>query len=454
MPHNKMATMPMQKLVLSSGIPVMFSLALTAVYNIVDSAFVSNMDMYGEEGLNALTLAFPVHIFVVAMCIGTGVGASVLISRYLGEGNQKATCDVTNNTIFLGFILMAIIMAFGYWGSGAYIGSQTVNPIIYEMGVDYLQITCIISFGSVFFSCYEKLLQSTGHNVHSTIAQVIGSITNIILDPIMIYGWLGCPAMGVKGAAYATVIGQTFAFILTYVFHKKYNRQISGSVKGFRPNLAIIKQIYIIGAPAIVAQGLISIMAYSLNIIFVMASESIVTVYGLYYKIQQFVIMTVFGLRDATMPIISFTYGSRNKERLKDSIKYLLIYTFVIMGLGTVLFELFATPIASAFGLSGDTMTLCIWAIRIISVSFLFAGFNVSCQAIFQAIDSGKNSLIISFARQIVFVLPVAYLFTQLTMRNFDYAWTVWLTFIIAESCTALIAFVLLKKDWKGKISA
>lgn len=453
MKNSKMATMPMKKLVLTSSVPVMFSLALQAVYNIVDSAFVSNMDTYGEEGLNALTLAFPVHMLIVALCIGTGVGASVLISRFLGENNQAATKKVTANTIFLGFILTAVIMSFGFLACEAYIGSQTSNPIILEMGVNYLRITCIISFGSVFFAVFEKLLQSTGHSLYSTIAQVTGSIVNIILDPIMIYGWFGFTAMGVKGAAYATVIGQISAFILTYLFHKKFNKHISGKIKDFKPDFAIIKQIYIIGFPAIIAQALISIMAYCLNIIFVMASESIVTVYGLYYKIQQFVIMAIFGLRDATLPIISFTYGTKNKTRLKDSIKYLLIYTLSIMFVGTILFEIFAIPIASAFGLSGTTMDLCIWAIRIVSLSFVFAGFNVACQAIFQAVDSGVNSLVVSFARQIVFVLPVAYVFTKLTISNFDYAWTIWLTFIIAEAGSALMSLILLKKDYKHKIN-
>lgn len=452
MQHNKMATMPIKKLILSTGIPVMFSLALQAVYNIVDSAFVSNMDTYGEEGLNALTLAFPIHMLIIALCIGTGVGATVLISRYLGEKNDHATREVTSNTIFLGFILTAIIVSFGFLGCEFYIGSQTNNPIIFEMGVSYLRISCIVSFGSVFFAVFEKLLQSTGHSLYSTIAQVTGSIVNIILDPILIYGWFGISAMGVKGAAYATVIGQIAAFLLAYFFHRKFNKHISGKFKSFKPNLTIIKQIYLIGYPAIVAQALISVMAYSLNIIFVMASESIVTVYGLYYKIQQFVIMAIFGMRDASMPIISFTYGSGDKERLKESIKYLLIYTLSIMFAGTILFEIFAIPIASAFGLSGDTMELCIWAIRIVSLSFVFAGFNVACQAIFQAIDSGLKSLVISFARQIIFVLPIAYIFTKIAIINFDYAWTVWLTFVIAEVVTCIISVLLLKIDFKKKM--
>lgn len=447
-----MEIMSMKKLVLTSSIPVMFSLSLQAVYNIVDSAFVSNMDSHGEEGLNALTLAFPVHMFIVALCIGTGVGASVLVARYLGERNIATARLVTSNTIFLGFIITAVVMLFGYWGADAYIHSQTDNPIICEMAIDYLKINCIISFGAVFFGIFEKLLQATGHSFYSTAAQVTGAVVNMALDPILIFGWLCFPAMGVQGAAYATVFAQTVAFILAYLFHRKFNKQISESVRHFRPNAAIIKQIYIIGFPAIVAQALLSMTAYGLNVIFVMASESIVTVYGLYYKIQQFVIMLVFGLRDATMPIISFNYGMKNQQRLKQSIFYLLLYTIVIMLAGTIFFEIFATDIAAAFGLSGESMQLCIDAIQIISFSFVFVGFNVACQGIFQAVDSGSKSLLISMARQVVFVLPVAYLFTQLAIFNWEYTWTVWLTFIIAEVMTCVIAIPLLKSDYKKKL--
>lgn len=447
-----MASMPMQRLVLTSSIPVMFSLSLQAVYNIVDSAFVSNMDSHGEEGLNALTLAFPVHMFIVALCIGTGVGASVLVARYLGERKVSRARLVTTNTIFMGFIITAIVMLFGYYGAERYIHSQTDNPIIREMAIDYLQINCLISFGAVFFGIFEKLLQATGHSLYSTAAQVTGAIVNMVLDPILIFGVWCIPAMGVQGAAYATVFAQTVAFLLAYLFHRKFNKQISDSIRRFKPSLVIIKQIYIIGFPAIVAQALLSMTAYGLNVIFVMASEGIVTVYGLYYKIQQFVIMLVFGLRDATMPIISFNYGMKNQQRLKQGIFYLLLYTVVIMLAGTVLFEIFATDIAAAFGLSGESMKHCIDAIQIISFSFVFVGFNVACQGIFQAVDSGSKSLIISLARQVIFVLPVAYFFTQLAIFNLEYTWTVWLTFIVAEVVTFLIAIPLLKKDYKTKI--
>ncbi|WP_317854895.1 MATE family efflux transporter [Chakrabartyella piscis] len=453
MENNRIATMPMKKLVLSSSIPVMFSLALQAVYNIVDSIFVSNMDANGEEALNALTLAFPVHMFIVAICIGTGVGASVLVSRYLGERNTEKTKAVTKNTVFLGLILTTIIVLFGVFCTEFYIGSQTVNPIIYEMGVQYLRITCIISFGSVYFAVFEKLLQSTGHSLYSTIAQVTGSIVNIILDPIMIYGWFGVTAMGVRGAAYATVIGQTCAFLLAYHFHRKYNQHISDSFKGFRPDCNIIRKIYVLGFPAIVAQALISIMAYCLNVIFVLASESFVTVYGLYYKIQQFVIMAIFGLRDATMPIVSFTYGSKNKERMKECIKYLFIYALSITLIGTILFELFAVQIASAFGLSGTTMELCIKAIQIVSLSFVFVGINVASQTVFQSVGSGVESLVVSFLRQIILVLPVAYGFTRLVMVHADYSWSIWLTFIIAEGLTAIVSIIYIKGIYAKKIN-
>lgn len=451
MKNDKMATMSIKKLMLTTGIPVMFSLALQALYNIVDSAFVSNMATNGEEGLNALTLVFPVQMFIVALSVGTGVGAMVMISRFLGLQQPDKAKIVTSNAIFLGFILSAVVIMFGFFLGEMYISSQTNNEIIYEMAVDYLKINCYLSVGCVFFGIFEKLLQSTGRSLYSTIAQICGAVVNIVLDPILIYGWFGFEAMGVVGAAYATVIGQIVGFLMAFMFHLRLNKHINGGIKSFKLDGEVIKKIYIIGFPAIIAQGLISIMTYFLNVIFVMASESIVTVYGLYYKIQQFIIMMVFGLRDAAMPIISFSYAT-NKQRLKQSIKYVFIYALGLMVVGTIAFEVFANIIASAFGLSGETMSLCISAIRLISLSFLFAGFNISTQAVFQSIGSGVKSLVISFARQIVFVLPVAFLFTQLAISNADLTWTVWLTFIIAETITAIIATIMLVVDYKNKV--
>lgn len=403
---NKMGTMAVNKLMLGMGIPIIISMVLQAVYNIVDSAFVSNMAEGGEEALNALTLAFPVQMFMVAIGIGTGVGMNALLSKTLGQGDREKVSRIAGNGEFLAIIIYLVFLLFGVFGVRGYISSQTTNPVIVEMAVQYLRICCVISFGIIAFSIFEKLLQSTGLSQYSTIAQVVGAIVNIILDPILIYGLLGLPKMGVTGAAYATVIGQICSGGLALYFHITKNKDVKNGIKFLKPSSKIIKDIYSIGLPAIIAQALMSVMTYGLNVILVGVSENMVTAYGLYYKIQQFILFAAFGLRDAITPIVSFNHGMRNKERIKLGIKYGMKYTLTIMIVGLMVLEIFATPFSRIFGLSGETETLCISAMRIISVSFIFAGANVAFQGIFQALDSGIESLIISVCRQILFILP------------------------------------------------
>lgn len=380
---NKMGTMAVNKLMLGMGIPIIISMVLQAVYNIVDSAFVSNMAEGGEEALNALTLAFPVQMFMVAIGIGTGVGMNALLSKTLGQGDREKVSRIAGNGEFLAIIIYLVFLLFGVFGVRGYISSQTTNPVIVEMAVQYLRICCVISFGIIAFSIFEKLLQSTGLSQYSTIAQVVGAIVNIILDPILIYGLLGLPKMGVTGAAYATVIGQICSGGLALYFHITKNKDVKNGIKFLKPSSKIIKDIYSIGLPAIIAQALMSVMTYGLNVILVGVSENMVTAYGLYYKIQQFILFAAFGLRDAITPIVSFNHGMRNKERIKLGIKYGMKYTLTIMIVGLMVLEIFATPFSRIFGLSGETETLCISAMRIISVSFIFAGANVAFQGIF-----------------------------------------------------------------------
>ena len=444
---NKMGTMAVNKLMLGMGIPIIISMVLQAVYNIVDSAFVSNMAEGGEEALNALTLAFPVQMFMVAIGIGTGVGMNALLSKTLGQGDREKVSRIAGNGEFLAIIIYLVFLLFGVFGVRGYISSQTTNPVIVEMAVQYLRICCVISFGIIAFSIFEKLLQSTGLSQYSTIAQVVGAIVNIILDPILIYGLLGLPKMGVTGAAYATVIGQICSGGLALYFHITKNKDVKNGIKFLKPSSKIIKDIYSIGLPAIIAQALMSVMTYGLNVILVGVSENMVTAYGLYYKIQQFILFAAFGLRDAITPIVSFNHGMRNKERIKLGIKYGMKYTLTIMIVGLMVLEIFATPFSRIFGLSGETETLCI-----ISVSFIFAGANVAFQGIFQALDSGIESLIISVCRQILFILPVAYGFSLLAIQNPANDWIVWLTFPIGEFVSAVIACIFMKKIIKNKV--
>ena len=446
---DKMGCMPVNKLMLTMGLPMIISMVLQALYNIVDSAFISNMAENGEAALTALTLAFPMQMLMVAIGIGTGVGTNALLAKSLGQGNKEKASKVAGNSQFLALIIYIVFLLFGIFGVRFYISTQTTNELIYSMGVDYLTICCVVSPGIVFFSVYEKLLQACGHSMFSTIAQIAGAITNIILDPIMIYGLLGCPEMGVKGAAYATVIGQCVSWILALIFHLKVNKDIMKKRKYFKPSVSVIKGIYSIGLPAIIAQALMSIMTYGLNIILGTVGENLVTAYGLYYKIQQFILFAAFGLRDAITPIVSFSHGMGSKSRIRDGIKYGLLYTFIIMVIGTAIVEIFAGPLARVFGLSGETEVLCISAMRIISISFIFAGVNIALQGVFQALDGGPESLIISLCRQLIFVLPVAWIFAQIVLKSSGPMWLLWTTFPIAEIVTAVIACLLMRKIYK-----
>ena len=412
---NKMKDMPVNKLMIQMGIPMILSMALQAVYNIVDSAFVGNMRVGSEAALNALTLVFPVQMLMVAVGIGTGVGTNALLARTLGQGNSKKAAKVAGNSLFLGVIIYVVCLLFGIFGVRAYISSQTVDAEVMEMGVSYLRICCVLSFGIIFFSLFEKLLQATGRSLYSTIGQVVGAVVNIILDPVMIYGIGPCPEMGVEGAAYATVIGQVASAVLLLIFHIRLNKEFGHGVKYMKPDAGVIKEIYAIGLPAIIAQALMSIMVYVMNLI-LKFNPSAQTAYGLFYKVQQFVLFLAFGLRDAITPIIAFAYGMRNKKRIQDGIKYGLIYTIALMILGIGITEIFPGAFATLFN-AGQSREYFIGAMRVISVSFLFAGINVAYQGIYQALDGGLESLVISLLRQLVIILPLAGIFS-IFVRN------------------------------------
>lgn len=446
---NKMRSTPPYQLLLKMGIPMIFSMVLQAMYNIVDSAFVSNIKQNGENALNALTLAFPLQMLMVAISIGTGVGVNALVSKSLGQGDREKASHIAGNGIFLAIIIYVVFLLFGLFGISPYIASQTNDSLISEMGGSYLRICCILSMGIVFFSIYEKLLQANGNPLYSTIAQIAGAVCNIVLDPIFIYGWFGLPELGVIGAAYATVIGQLLSCLLALILHLKKDKQISNRLQYWKPNSSIIKSIYAIGMPAILAQALMSVMTYSMNLILGSVSVAMVTTYGLYYKIQQFILFAAFGLRDAITPVLSFYHGMHSRARIRYGIQYGMLYTWIIMLAGTILVELLAIPFTKLFGLSGETAILCMQAMQIISLSFLFAGTNIAFQGIFQALDGGMESLVISVCRQILFVLPVAWLFSLAVKETKEHTWLIWLTFPIAEFVSMVIGYLLMQRIQK-----
>lgn len=396
---------------LSLGLPIVLSMMLQAVYNIVDSAYLSNMKEAGEEALTALGLAFPVQLFMVAVAIGTGVGTNALLAKSMGQGNRGKSNKVVGNAGLLGFVISVIFLLFGLFGVPAYVESQnaggSISAIVLEMTIDYLRICCSISFGIVFFSVYEKILQALGRSFYSTIAQVAGAVVNIVLDTIMIYGWLGCPELGVKGAAYVTVIGQIVSAVLAFLFHIKLDVKIENRWKYLKPDGAIIKEICAIGLPAILSQALLTVMTYGLNIILSQlpkVGENAVTVYGLYCKIQQMILFAAVGMRDAITPIVSFNFGMKNKKRIREGIILGLFFTGILMAIGMIVIELAASPLTKFFSLSDLSYYMCIDCIRIMSLAFLFAGLCIAFQGVFQGIECGIESLLISLGRQMVFI--------------------------------------------------
>ena len=450
--NNKMREMPVYKLMIQMGIPMILSMALQAVYNIVDSAFVGTMKEGSEAALNALTLVFPVQMLMVAIAIGTGVGTNALLARTLGQGDSKKAAMVAGNSLFLGVIIYVICFLFGIVGVNAYISSQTANPEVLSMGTSYLKICCVLSFGIVFFSLFEKLLQATGRSLYSTIGQVAGAVINIILDPIMIYGIGPVPKMGVEGAAYATVIGQIASAVLLFVFHIKLNKEFEHGFKYMKPDGKIIKEIYAIGLPAIIAQALMSIMVYVMNLI-LKFDASAQTAYGLFYKVQQFVLFLAFGLRDAITPILAFAYGMRSKKRIQDGMKYGIIFTIGLMILGIFITEVFSGQFAALFN-AGSSREYFVGAMRIISISFLFAGINVAYQGIYQALDGGMESLVISLLRQMIIILPLAEIFSILVKNGQAGVSLIWWAFPITEFAACLLGCVFLRRIRKNKVES
>lgn len=444
--NNKMKNEPVNKLMLQMGVPMILSMALQAVYNIVDSAFVGNMKEGSEAALNALTLVFPIQMLMVALAIGTGVGVNALLARTLGQRNREKASKVAGNGLFLATVIYIICVLFGLLGIKTYISSQTRNALVLSMSVDYLRICCLLSFGVVFFSIFEKLLQATGRSLYSTIGQVTGAVINMILDPVLIYGF----NLGVQGAAYATVIGQILSALLLVVFHMRLNKEFDHGLTYTKPNKRIIKEIYSIGLPAIIAQALMSFMVYAMNLI-LKFDASAQTAYGLFYKVQQFVLFMAFGLRDAITPIIAFSYGMQNKKRVKDGIKYGLIYTIVLMVAGTLITELFPNFFATLFN-AGQSRIYFISAVRIISISFVFAGINIAFQGVYQALNGGMESLVVSLLRQAILILPLAWGFSKLVIQYDMDVSLIWYAFVITEVLSCVVGWVFLRRIEKKKM--
>ena len=451
--QNKMAIEPINKLILKMGLPMIVSMVLQALYNVIDSIFVANMGSTGAIANQALTYAFPIQIMIIAIGVGTGVGLNALLSKSLGENDKNKVNKIAGNGIFLSICIYIFFLIFGLFFSKWFISLFTNDKEIIKMGTTYLKICTCLSLGSIGYTVYERFLQATGKTMLSTISQISGAVTNIVLDYIFIYPL----DMGVAGAAWATIIGQFVSLFIAMYFHYKKNKEIDGSLKYINPDGGIIKAIYSIGVSAALMQALLAVMMAGMNAILGLAQVDqtvLIGSFGIYYKIQQIALFSAFGLSNTIISILSFNYGMQDRKRIDDCIKYGIMDTMIVTLIISILFEVFAYPLANLFGLAGgetkEIIKVCTIALRISSIGFIFMGISVAIQGILQSIRYALRPLIISLLRLVIFVFPVAFLFT----KSSEVVKIIWWTFPIAEILTSIIALFILKDSYNRKIKA
>ena len=442
--ENKMGYMPMGKLLVGMAWPIMLSMLVQALYNVVDSIYVSRL---GENGLTALSLAFPVQNLIIAVGVGTAVGVNSLLSRKLGERRYDDANTVAENGLLLAVLSWLIFLVFGLFFTRTFFMSFTSNTEIIEMGTQYLSICTILSVGIFVSVVTERIMQATGKTIYTMFTQGSGAIINIVLDPILIFGLLGFPAMGIAGAAIATVIGQLFGMLLSLYLNAKFNKEIHIRLKGFRPNGRIIGEIYAVGVPGIVMQSISSVMTVGLNKILIDFTETAVAVFGVYFKLQSFVFMPVFGLTNALVPIVGYNYGAGNRERIVKAIKLAGCYAFGIMTVGAAIFFLFPDKLLLMFDASPDMLEIGIPALRTICISFMGASIGITLSSAFQAMGKGIYSLSMSACRQLVVILPVAWILGKLWGLS-----AVWFAFLIAEVASLALALILYRRIYNRQI--
>ncbi len=443
--ENKMGVMPINKLVLNMSLPIMISMLVQAMYNVVDSIYVSHIS---ENALTAVSLAFPMQNLMIAVAAGTGVGINSLLSRSLGSGRFQRAEQSAVNGVFLALLNWLAFILIGLAAVPAFFNSQTDVTEILEGGIDYLRICCILSPGLFFGITFERILQSTGRTFYTMITQGLGAIINILLDPILIFGWLGLPKMGVSGAAAATVIGQICGMLLAFYFCRRKNPEIPLHFRGFRPNGEVIRGIYVVGVPSIIMQAISSVMTYGVNRILITFSTTATAVFGVYFKLQSFVFMPVFGLNNGLVPIMAYNYGARKRERIMKTFKVGFCYAVTILGIGVLVFQLIPDVLLHLFEASPSMMEMGVPALRTISWCFLPAAFSIVAGAMFQAMGNGVFSMINSIARQLLVLLPVAYLLSLSGRLSL-----VWLAFPIAELVAVVIAALFLRWIYKHRLN-
>lgn len=431
---NKMGEAPMFGLILSMAVPAMFSMLVQAMYNVVDSYFVAKL---GVEALTAVSLAFPIQNLMIALCVGTGVGINSLVSRRLGEGKIDEASSAANHGILLGAFNGLTVALLGILGTDWIFHRFTNNPLIHQMGTDYVYVVTIFSFGMFIQVNMEKTLQSTGNMLVPMFSQLIGALTNIILDPIMIFGLFGFPKMGVKGAAVATVTGQIFGMLYGLFMAHRKNHGLKISLKGFKFNRKTIKDIYAVGVPSIIMQSIGSVMIMGVNNILMTFSEVAVAIFGVYFKLQSFIFMPVFGLTQGVMPIMGYNYGAKNKKRLMSALKIGASIALVIMACGTTLFNLAPDKLLGIFDANEEMLQIGVPALRTLSLCFVPAAIGIMFSTTFQSIGLGTRSLIISLLRQLILILPSAYFLSKLGLA------AVWYAFPLAETVAFFVGITI-----------
>ncbi len=443
--ENKMGTMPVGRLLISMSVPIMCSMLVQALYNIVDSIFVARIE---EDALTAVSLAFPLQTLMFAMGIGMGVGVNAMLSKALGAKDFELVNKSAMNGIFLSVLNYILFLILALTVVEPFYRAQTDNENIIRYGVTYLTICCSLSFGVFAQIMFERLLQSTGKTFQTMITQGTGAIVNLILDPILIFGLLGAPKLGIAGAAIATVIGQMVAGTMAIIINIKYNKEIHISLKGFKPELHVIKRIYSVGLPSIIMQSIGSIMVYGMNQILGAFSSTAVAVFGVYFKLQSFIFMPIFGLNNGMVPIVAYNYGAKNRIRMIRTIKFAAAVALCIMTFGLLIFEIFPGQLFALFSASDHMLSMGKPALRIIAIHFPIASFCIIMGTVFQSLGNGVYSMINSIMRQIVVLLPAAYLLSRSGNVN-----NVWWSFPIAEIMSAIMTTIFLIKIYKDIIS-
>ena len=435
--ENKMGTMPVNKLLVTMSLPMVISMIVQALYNIVDSIFVSRLS---EDALTAVSMAFPMQNLMISVAVGTGVGINAMLSRALGEKKFEAANKTAENGIFIEVLGYVLFLLIGIFVTKPFFLAQAGAGDIANMGIEYTRICLLMSFGIFMQIGFERILQSTGRTIFTMITQSTGAIINIILDPILIFGLFGMPKMGVAGAAIATVTGQICAAILAITFNLTKNPDVHISFKGFKPQIIFVKNILSVGIPSIIMSSVGSAMTFGMNKILITFSSTAVAVFGVYFKLNSFVFMPVFGLNNGMVPIVSYNYGAQNKKRLTKTIKLAIMYAVCIMFIGIMLFQFIPDVLLRLFDASDHMLEIGIPALRVISLSFAFAGICIVISSSLQALGHGFLSMMISITRQLIMLLPSAYI-----LAKFGGIHAVWWSFNIAEIASLTLSLLFFK---------